>query len=70
MNPLPSFSGVPIDCVLKWDTAGEMAEAVYAVLGPKDKTKDFRVAVACVFVKDLEKSRYTLAIINRHERTP
>ena len=69
MDPLPSFSGVPVDCVLKRDSAGEMAEAVYTALGAKEKTRDFRVAVACVFVKDLGKNRYTLAIINRHERT-
>jgi IMP cyclohydrolase len=69
MDPLPSFPGSPVDCVLTGETAGEMAETVYAALGAKEKKKDFRVAVACVFVKDLEKNRYTLAIINRHERT-
>jgi IMP cyclohydrolase len=69
MDPLPSFSGAPVECAMKRETAGEMAESVYTALGAKEITKDFRVAVACVFVRDLEKNRYTLAIINRHERT-
>lgn len=68
IDPLPSFSGGPQNCVLKWDSAAETAQAVYDALGTEDKIRDFRVSVACIFAKKLEMNIYSKSIINRNER--
>ncbi|MGD2245382.1 MAG: IMP cyclohydrolase [Candidatus Aminicenantes bacterium] len=67
-DPLPSFSGVPEDVFLQEPTAEDTASAVYEALQPKNRKKDFRVAVACVFGHNLTKRQFTFSIINRHER--
>jgi len=61
-NPLPSFEGEPQEVGLTGKTQQEIAEEVYVALAPKEKEKDFRVAVACWFTK--EEKPY---IINRNE---
>lgn len=61
-NPLPSFEGEPLEVALAGETQKEIAEEVYVALAPKEKEKDFRVAVACWFAN--EEKPY---IINRHE---
>ncbi len=68
-DPLPCFEGEPRLTGPAAGIAREMAERVYADLGPKGDGKDFRVAVACVFATIGRPSQYELHIINRHERT-
>ena len=67
-DPLPSFSGAPVDIGLEGKSHGEEAERIYAALAGRDRTKDFRVAVVCFYGSDLENDIYSLSIINRHER--
>lgn len=67
-DPLPAFSGSPADCFLEWGSAEQTACAVYDALGAAEKNRDFRVAVACVFSRNLKKNRFSQAIINRQER--
>lgn len=68
-DPLPAFEGEPRRVGLAGKTARETAEAVYGDLAPAAGKKDFRVAVACVFVSLSDPGRIELHIINRHERT-
>jgi IMP cyclohydrolase len=68
-EPLPSYAGAPGEIEVNLNSAEEMAEAVYTCLGGKKREGDFRVAVACVFGKDLKKNLFTFSIVNRHERT-
>jgi IMP cyclohydrolase len=69
-NPLPAFEGEPLDVILRGITARDTAHAVYEALAPTDDPAlDFRVAVVCVFIRDLEREVFEKAIINRHERT-
>ncbi len=67
-EPLQAFGGEPLDLELQEKTAKKMAEAVYEVLRPKDLGKDFRVAVACVFTRNLDLNEYDYWIINKQER--
>jgi IMP cyclohydrolase len=67
-DPLPSFRGEPIDVGIKGKNAESMAEVVYKALGPKPGKNDFRVAVCCVFFKNLGQEKYQTCIINKHER--
>jgi IMP cyclohydrolase len=68
-DPLPVFRGEPRFVDLSGATAAETAEAAYRSLGPEPSGKDFRVAVACLFVSPSEPGRAEVRIINRHERT-
>lgn len=68
-DPLPAFEGEPRRVGLAGNTARETAEAVYEDLAPAAAGKDFRVAVACVFISLSDPGRIELHIINRHERT-
>jgi IMP cyclohydrolase len=68
-DPLPSFQGEPRDVTLAGVTPRKTAEAIYAALGPAQSEQDFRVATACVFIRDLEHEIFAKAVINRHERT-
>ncbi len=68
-DPLPVFCGEPRFVDLAGSTAAETAEAAYRSLGPEPSGKDFRVAVACVFVSPGEPDQADIRIINRHERT-
>jgi len=67
-DPLPSFLGEPIDVVIKEKNSEETAKAIYNVLGPREGKKDFRVAVACVYSKNLILDQCDISIINRHEK--
>lgn len=67
-EPLKPFPGEPLDLELEEDEAKSMAEVVYKSLKPKVREKDFRVAVACVFAKNLALNEYDISIINRQER--
>lgn len=68
-EPLPVFGGEPRFLALSGSSAAETAEAAYRSLGPLPSGKDFRVAVACVFVPLAGHGRPEVHIINRHERT-
>ncbi len=67
-DPLPVFHGEPRFVDLTGSTAAETAETAYRSLGPEPSGKDFRVAVACVFVSPREPDRPDVRIINRNER--
>jgi len=68
-EPLPVFRGEPRFVELSGATAAEAAEAAYRSLGPGPSGKDFRVAVACIFVSPEGQDKPDVHIINRHERT-
>jgi len=68
-EPLSSFQGEPLDVELEGKKAEEMAELVYQALASKNKKKDFRIAVACVFSRNIVQKEFDIYIINRHERT-
>ena len=68
-DPLAAFEGEPRRFGLAGKTARETAEAIYGDLAPAVAEKDFRVAVACVFVSLSDPGRIELHIINRHEGT-
>ena len=65
-NPLPSFKGAPADVRLTGKTASDIAENVYEALAPKDPSKDYRVSVACVFLKLSDKKDSKPIIISEH----
>jgi IMP cyclohydrolase len=69
LDPLPVFRGEPRFVDLPGATAAETAAAVDLSLEPAGPAKDFRVAVACVFLPRGGPSRADVHIINRHERT-
>jgi IMP cyclohydrolase len=68
-DPLPCFEGEPREMLLEETTPRETAKSVYDALGPRAPEKDFRVAVACVFVSLADPAAHDLHVINRHERT-
>ncbi len=68
-EPLPVFAGEPRFLALSGSTAAETAEAAYRSLAPSPAGRDFRVAVACVYVPPDDSGRAEVHIINRHERT-
>ncbi|MEE9389775.1 MAG: IMP cyclohydrolase, partial [Candidatus Aminicenantaceae bacterium] len=68
IDPLPSFSGEPIDVEIQEKSPEETAKAIYNALEPFERKKDFRVAVACVFSKNPGSDQYDISIINRHEK--
>jgi IMP cyclohydrolase len=68
-DPLPVFRGEPRFVDLAGATAAETAEAVYGRLGPGPSGRDFRVAVACLYVVPGRPDGADIHIINRHERT-
>lgn len=68
-DPLPVFCGEPRFVDIPGTTPAEAAEAVYESLGPVAGARDFRVAVACVFVPRGDTAQAGVHIINRHERT-
>ncbi len=63
-NPLPSFTGEPVDVGLPYANADAAVVAFYEALGPDDG-KDFRVAAAAVY-RNTE-GRISIALKNRHE---
>jgi IMP cyclohydrolase len=68
-DPLPVFRGEPRFVGMAGTTAAETATAFYRDLGPAAGSKDFRVAVACVFADPAAPDKADVHIINRHERT-
>jgi IMP cyclohydrolase len=68
-DPLPVFCGEPRPVALAGSSAAETAAAVYRDLGPAPAGKDFRVAVASVFVSLADPKDIDVHIINRHEGT-
>jgi IMP cyclohydrolase len=68
IDPLPSFSGEPIEVGIQSQKAERVAEAIYQALNPKKPGKDFRVAVACIFSRNLAQEEFEAYIINRYER--
>lgn len=68
-DPLPVFSGEPRFVAIAGSTAAETAEETYRSLGPGPAGKDFRVAVACLFVDPGHPEGAGVHIVNRHERT-
>lgn len=67
-EPLPAFEGEPLDVELEAMSADEMSETIFQALAPKEQEKDFRVAVACIFSRNLVENEFKAHIINRHER--
>jgi IMP cyclohydrolase len=68
-DPLPVFRGEPRFVAIAGSTAAETAEETYRSLGPGPSGKDFRVAVACLFVSPGHPEEAVVHIVNRHERT-
>jgi IMP cyclohydrolase len=68
-DPLPVFRGEPRFVALAGASAAETAETAYRGLGPGPAGKDFRVAVACLYVEAGRPDAADVHIINRHERT-
>ena len=67
-DPLPAFTGEPIDVEIKETKACDMAAAVYDALEPAPGKKDHRVSVVSVFSSDLNSNEHEIHIINKHER--
>lgn len=68
-EPLPVFAGEPRPVGLPGTTAAETAEAFYRGLAPAGSGRDFRVAVACVFLDPDAPDKADIRVVNRHERT-
>lgn len=66
-DQLPPFRGEPFEVELEYSSARETAEAVYALLGPKEEGRDFRVSIACIFSKSFEKGQFEIQVKNRKE---
>ncbi len=66
-DPLPSFEGDPEDVPLVYGTAAETAAAVDMALSAPKPVNDFRVAVVCVFLRDLTTAEFDISVINRSE---
>jgi IMP cyclohydrolase len=66
-DPLPSFCGDPEDVLLNDETAAKTSEAVYSALAPKERGRDLRVSVACIFFTLGTTSDFKISVINRSE---
>ncbi len=67
-DPLPTFTGEPIDVEIKENKAYNMAAAVYDALEPTAGKKDYRVSVVSIFSGDLNSNEHEIHIINKHEK--
>jgi len=67
-NPLPPFTGVPVEVNISSLDPGGIAEDVYSALAPNETENDFRVSVACVTAPFKHNGSFEAAIINRIER--
>ncbi len=65
LDPLPTFSGEPLDLEITGSSPQKVAEGIYEALKPENRQKDFRVAVACVFSSDMSSKKFRVHIINR-----
>jgi IMP cyclohydrolase len=63
-DPLPAFSGPPLDVGLSGGTADEVCGDVYRSLGPEAGGEDFRVAVMSLF-RRRDTQEMSVSIINR-----
>jgi IMP cyclohydrolase len=64
-DPLPSFTGEPLDVNIPFPTAHEAALALYDALAPAAGKDDYRVAAAAVYKN--EKGEISVSVKNRHE---
>lgn len=67
-DPLPPFSGEPLDVEMNASSPQEAAKDIYEALEPGNTKTDFRVAVACVFSPDMVSKEFHIHIINRCEK--
>ena len=63
VNPLPSFSGEPLDVALRYSSAEDAVSAFYSALGPEEG-EDFRVSAAAVYQD--KSGKISIAVKNRH----
>jgi IMP cyclohydrolase len=68
IDPLPSFSGEPLDLEIIAASPQDVAANVYRALEIENKERDYRVAVACVFSPDILSKKFHIHIINRFEK--
>jgi len=66
-DPLPSFTRLPIEVGLNFDTIKDTVEAMYDTLSPNGSNPDFRVSVAGVSYKHGEPHFREVYIKNRHD---
>jgi IMP cyclohydrolase len=64
-DPLPSFTGEPLDMEIPYGTAREAAAALYKTLGPAKGKDDYRVGVAVVYRDASGKMKF--AVKNRNK---
>lgn len=65
INPLPSFTGEPVDVDILSVNAKECVNDFYTVLGPVSGNNDFRVSSAAVFINS--RGSEDISIINRNQ---
>ncbi len=68
-EPVPSFTGEPVEVEIHKKRADDMAEAVYDALEPEPGKKDFRVSVVCVYSSQVSVGQNEIYIINRKSGT-
>lgn len=68
-DPVPSFTGEPVEVEIHKKRADDMAKAVYDALEPEAGKKDFRVSVACVYFSKVSTGQNEIYIINRESGT-
>jgi len=64
-NPLPSFSGEPLDVLIPFATANEAAQGLYQALAPAAGGDDYRVTAAAVYQD--KNGKLSMAVKNRHD---
>ncbi len=64
-DPLPSFTGEPLDVDIPFSGADKAAEALYEALTPAKGKQDFRVAAAAVYKS--KKGEISVSVKNRHQ---
>jgi len=68
-DPVPSFTGEPIEVEIHKKRADDMAKSVYDALEPEPGEKDLRVSVACVYFSRVSTGQDEIYIINRQSGT-
>jgi IMP cyclohydrolase len=64
-NPLPSFTGEPLDVSIPYAAAQDAVEACYQALAPAAGGDDYRVAAAAVYQD--KRGKLSMAVKNRHD---
>jgi IMP cyclohydrolase len=67
-DPLPPYTGEPLDVEIVGASPQEVTESVYGSLAPSEGGEDFRVAAACVYGIDMISQEYETYLINKSER--